>query len=140
MASREQEKEKYLLKWSSGEPYEKSRRIYHNITSQQQPNSRPQQMENMSDIPSQYIYDGSGLENSAYSSSFYDEGSWDILNQTQALQGFKVSNKREDLDFKIADRCMMQQCGINPFLSQNNYINDLVNQDKYLKPINTSQN
>ena len=34
---------------------------------------------------------------------------------------------------------MIQQIGINPFLCENNYINDIAIRDQYLKPVNTTQ-
>jgi hypothetical protein len=80
------------------------------------------------------------IEFSAYSSSLnYDENTWDILNQEIAKGGFKSSNKREDLDVKIADRHLVQQRGFNPFLSENEYADDVSVRDQYLKPQNTTQ-
>jgi hypothetical protein len=34
---------------------------------------------------------------------------------------------------------MIQQIGVNPFLSQGNYIDDISVRDQFLKPINTTQ-
>ena len=100
-------------KWTNGEPYERSRRVFKN--------------ENNKDTFSKDI------ELSAYTSSLHhDENTWDILNQEN-------SNKREDLDFKIADRGLVQQIGNNPFMDQNNYVEDISMSDKFLKPVNTSQ-
>ena len=51
-----------------------------------------------------------------------------------------TSNKREELDNRVADRELVQQRGANPFLSsQSSYVNDIVVRDMFLKPINTSQ-
>ena len=84
-------------KWTKGEPYERSRRIY------KQPPIEDE-------IPPKQI------ETSAYTSALHhDENTWDILN-------IKSSNKREDLDAKIAERAPVQQCGFNPFLGDNNYV------------------
>ena len=47
--------------------------------------------------------------------------------------------KREDIDTKIADRSLIAQRGINPFMSQTSYVNDIVTRDIFLKPINTTQ-
>ena len=89
-------------KWTKGEPYERSRRIY------------KQSVED--DIPLKQI------ETSAYTSALHhDENTWDILNQEFS----KSSNKREDLDTKIAERAPVQQCGFNPFLTENNYVKAL---------------
>ena len=104
-------------KWTKGEPYERSRRIFKN--------------ENNNANKDTFSKD---IELSAYSSSLHhDENTWDILNQDNAL------NKREDLDFKIADRWLIQQIGNNPFMGQNSYVEDISTSDKFLKPINTSQ-
>jgi hypothetical protein len=86
---------KWEWKWTKGEPYERSKRIY----------------KVDDDIPLKQI------ETSAYTSALHhDENTWDILN-------IKSSNKREDLDAKIAERAPVQQCGFNPFLGANNYVN-----------------
>ena len=108
-------------KWTNGEPYERSRR----------PNKK-------SAIEEENIQDelfSKRVEESAYSTSLnHDENTWDILNQ-----GFlKQSNKREDLDNKIADRQLVQQKGFNPFLNDSNYVEDIAVSDMYLKPINTT--
>ena len=67
----------------------------------------------------------------------HDENTWDILNQS-IYSDFKSSNKREDLDDKIAKREMIQQIGTNPFLQNTNYLNDMSIRDAYLKPKNTT--
>lgn len=109
------------LKWTNGEPYERSRRLKH-----------VQKLENEEFSKT--------METSAYTSALHhDENTWDILNQSTALSGFRVSNKREDLDLKMADRGLTQQIGFNPFLPDNSYINDLVIRDQFLKPVNTTQ-
>jgi hypothetical protein len=109
-------------KWTKGEPYERSRRI---IKEDDVIDNEKIQKE---------------IEQSAYSTSLHhDENTWDILNQSLSGNGFKVSNKREDLDHKIADRELVQQIGVNPFLSETNYVNDISIRDQFLKPINTTQ-
>ena len=80
------------------------------------------------------------MDESAYTSSLnHDENTWDLLNQSVANSGFKVSNKREELDSKMAGRDMLQQIGFNPFLGENNYIDDISVRDQFLKPVNTTQ-
>ena len=102
-------------KWTKGEPYERSRRIFKNEPTE---------------IDETFSKE---IETSAYSSALnYDENTWDMLNQG-------LSNKREDLDFKIAERGPVQQIGNNPFLGQNIYVNDIVVSNNFLKPINTTQ-
>ncbi len=117
-------------KWTKGQPYERSRRhVNKNM------NTKEHELNNESNNES-----NNELEISAYSSSLnYDENTWDILNQTIANNGFKMSNKREDLDTKISDRQLVQQRGFNPFMSENNYVDDVGIRDTFLKPINTTQ-
>ena len=50
----------------------------------------------------------------------------------------EIFNKRENLDEKISEREMMFQCGLNPFLSNTSYVNDVVTRDMFLKPVNTT--
>jgi hypothetical protein len=108
-------------KWTKGEPYERSRRLKHVVEIENKQFSKE-------------------LEQDAYTSSLnHDENTWDILNQSVASSGFKVSNKREELDHKIADRDLVQQRGFNPFLNENNYVNDIAIRDQFLKPVNTTQ-
>ena len=115
-------------KWSNGISYKKSKRLSKNEIIEEEP------IEYQDEIFSKKI------EESAYSSSLnHDENTWDLLNQSAANSGFKVSNKREEIDSKMAGRDMLQQIGFNPFLGENNYINDISVRDQFLKPINTTQ-
>lgn len=107
-------------KWTKNEPYERSRRLKH-----------VEELENKEYTKT--------LEQNAYTSALnYDENTWEILNQNNYNNGFKVSNKREELDSKIADRELVQQRGFNPFLEENNYVNDVTVRDQFLKPVNTT--
>jgi len=107
-------------KWTKNEPYERSRRLKHIAEMENQEFSKE-------------------VEKDAYTCALnHDENTWDILNQTSSGTGFKVSNKREELDTKIADRHLVQQRGFNPFLEENNYVNDVTIRDQFLKPINTT--
>lgn len=110
-----------FLKWTNGKPYERSRRMKQQIQIEQQ--EFKEKMDTM-----------------AYTSSLnYDENTWEILNKSVSESGFKVSNKREELGDKLANREMIQQIGINPFLDDSNYVNDISIRDQFLKPINTTQ-
>ena len=107
------------LKWTDGQPYERSRRMNHQIEIENEKFSKD-------------------MESSAYTSSLHhDENTWDILNQG-LYNGFTQSSKREALDNKIADRELVQQKGFNPFLNDSNYVQDISNSDMYLKPMNTT--
>jgi hypothetical protein len=63
----------------------------------------------------------------------------DITISSALLSSFDTNSDklREELDTKIANRALLPQRGVNPFL-QNSYIHDIVNSDIYLKPINTT--
>jgi hypothetical protein len=114
-------------KWTKGEPYERSRRIQNNDKNQEKEIEPEQKF-------------SKEIEQDAYTSSLnYDENTWDILNHSLSGVGFKSSNKREELDFKIADRELVQQRGFNPFMDENNYVNDVTIRDQFLKPMNTTQ-
>lgn len=47
-----------------------------------------------------------------------------------------LDSKKQAISNRINDREMISQRGCNPFLSQNNYINDLMNQEKYIRQNN----
>lgn len=109
--------------WTDGKPYERTRRMKEILKIEQEEFKRT-------------------MDQSAYSSALnHDENTWDILNQSLSGAGFRSSNKREELDSKIANRDMIQQIGFNPFLeqTQNTYVNDVGIQDQFLKPVNTTQ-
>ena len=48
------------------------------------------------------------------------------------------SNRREETYSKMAEREMSNKVNQNPFLMNANYVNDLMTQDKYMKPVNTT--
>lgn len=101
---------KYIMewKWSKDEPYERSKR----------------------NIDQNNDKDKNVFEESAYTSSLnHDENTWDILNQAS------TSNKREYTDKKLAEREMVSQVSMNPYLSNNNYLDDISTRDTFLKPI-----
>ena len=109
------------LKWTDGQPYERSRRLKH-----------VQEIENKEF--------SAKMNTDAYTSALnHDENTWGIMNESIYGSGFKVSNKREEIDSKINERDMVQQIGFNPFLGETNYVNDISIRDQFLKPVNTTQ-
>ncbi len=84
-----------------------------------------------------------------------------IKNKTQIEMGEKVndfqlnierefvlynnsikSDSKDSISSRINERDMITQRGCNPFLSQNNYLTDLMNQEKYIRQnnnLNTQQ-
>lgn len=110
-------------KWTLGEPYERSRRIQN----QTQP-------VNMDNDPSPVI-----VEQEAYLSSLnHDENTWDMMNPNFVETSFTNSNKREYTDQKLAERQMFGQIGMNPFMINSNYVNDVCTRDQFLKPMATN--
>ena len=108
-------------KWTKGEPYERSKRQKQTCTTENDEFSNT-------------------MNDTAYSSSLnHDENTWDLLNQSSTDAEFRIDNKREDMDTKMSNRVQTQQIGNNPFLGQNNYVEDISISDKFLKPINTTQ-
>lgn len=108
-------------KWTKGEPYERSKRQKQTCAIENDEFSNT-------------------MNDTAYSSSLnHDENTWDLLNQSSTDAEFKIDNKREEMDTKMSNRDQIQQIGNNPFLGQNNYVEDISISDKFLKPINTTQ-
>jgi len=126
-------------KWSTGEPYYKS--------------ARPEKKEHVNTDPS-YEYDSqqNAINQSLADDSFFNQDSFlnqesllnqdsDLINITNSMFSRNQNSsgtRREDIDTKMADREMLAQRGINPFL-QTSYVNDIVTRDMFLKPINTTQ-
>lgn len=63
-----------------------------------------------------------------------------LLFENDTESCMRVSNKREDANTKLNERCMIESINQNPFLPRNNYINDLQIQDEFLKPRNSNFN
>ena len=105
-------------KWTNNQSYERSRRMKHQLEIENNT------FENKT-------------ETNAFSSSLnYDENTWEMLNQISS--GVKIGyNTREELDSKISERKLIQQTVVNPFHTENNYVDDISNRDVFLKPQNT---
>lgn len=137
-------------KWTQGEPYERSRR-------------RGLQQNTASTTMDTIFYDNKVLDDAqmekqasnAFSIALnHDEYTWDLLNQSQAQtqgqtqgqiqlndlgqSGFRNVNKREDTDKKLAERQMFANVSMNPYLMNNDYVNDISVQNDFLKPQTTS--
>jgi hypothetical protein len=110
-------------KWSTGEAYYKSARPEKNEKQQEE----------------SYDSQQNAINQSLADDSFFNQDS-DLINITNSMFSRNQNasgTRREDLDTKIADREMIAQRGINPFL-QTSYVNDVVARDMFLKPINTT--
>lgn len=122
----------YCWKWSLGESYIKSAR----------PKKQERRTNNnslMEPIDNTYNAINQSLNDDSMSYRF-DNDMIDITNSVFSRNQIDQQNnsKREDLDTRIADREMIAQRGINPFLTNSNYVNDIHASDNFLKPINTS--
>ena len=111
-------------KWSTGEAYYKSSRPAKN-TKQMNTNSL--------DYDSQR-----NAINQSLADYNQDSDLIDITNSMFSRNQDGSGTRREDIDLKMADREMISQRGVNPFL-QTSYVNDIVTRDMFLKPINTTQ-
>jgi hypothetical protein len=91
------------------------------------------------------------IESMAYTQSMQcDSTNWSDTNDIMFLEHqFKLAsnNKREESYNKMAEREMVSQIGLNPFLHQNSetqtqnndtYIQDVINRDLFMKPVNTN--
>ena len=113
-------------KWSNGEKMEKSPRILKEAFSQQQAQQQPNQ------------YIENNQEELAYQQSLLSENDTWSLDGPQFINEIKPMNKREDNYNRMSEREMFGQINQNPFLVRNNYIDDLMVQEKFLKPVCTS--
>jgi hypothetical protein len=106
------------LRWSKGEKYEQSlksdKEKYHAYTERQ--------VEQEVTVAEEY---------NKMKCLLFDDGTESCM---------RVSNKREDANTKLSERCMIENISQNPFLSRNNYLNDLQVQDEFLKPKNSNFN
>jgi hypothetical protein len=111
-------------KWTQGEPYQKSAR---KVIKQQQ-------------FESQINYDDNPQQNAnvALQQALLSENDvWSLEEQQVFVNPDKPMNKRENTYNKMAEREMVGQIGMNPFM-QRNYLEDVMVQENFLKPISTS--
>ena len=121
-------------KWSNGEKSEKTPRV----RQKKEANLEIEdvyEMQNENQVVNRCLYSAEemlGLRETL------DQGQQHLMNEFQ-----RQPNKREDTYNRMAEREMVGQRGMNPFFSQNinnnsGYIDDLMNQEQFMKPISTS--
>ena len=120
-------------KWSTGEPYYKSARP--------EKTGEESKTNTNTNLDPNYQYDSqkNAINQSLADDSFFNQDS-DLLNITNTMFSRNQTaneTRREDIDTKMADRELLAQRGVNPFL-QTSYVNDIVTRDMYLKPVNTT--
>ena len=114
------------IKWSYGEPYEKSR-----VNQKKNLNNENNDIKNFA----------IGENNQKQLEREFDCSivQPELLHENIAKESFqKKENKRDDNNNKMLERAMITQTSQNPFMSNNNYINDLTVQDEFLKPKNSN--
>jgi hypothetical protein len=112
-------------RWSTGQPYEKSaRRVY------------KQESQFSSQI--QYDDDSGQMPQLAFQQALLSENDvWSLEEQQVFVNQDKPTNRREDTYNKMAEREMMGQIGMSPFVNRN-YLEDVMVQEQFLKPMSTS--
>lgn len=115
-------------KWTCGEKMEKTPRIPSTIA------KKGEYYEE--DLYQSQQQSSTSHERTAYEQSLLSEN--DIWSIDGSVFIDKPLNKREDNYNKMSEREMFGQINQNPFLVQNNYLDDLMNQEKFLKPVSTS--
>jgi hypothetical protein len=118
-------------KWSKGEPYYKSAR-----PERQEKETNDQLNNSNLEYDSQKNAINQSLAEDLFTNS--DNELLSITNSMFSRNQNAQGTRREDLDVKMADRELVTQRGVNPFL-QTSYVNDIVTRDMFLKPINTTQ-
>jgi len=113
-------------KWTCGEKMEKTPRSSQKIMKK----SEYYEEESYEQQPS------TNHDRTAYEQSLLSEN--DIWSIDGSVFIDKPLNKREDNYNKMSEREMFGQINQNPILVQNNYLDDLMNQEKFLKPMSTS--
>jgi hypothetical protein len=115
-------------KWTYGGRYEKSSRLQkQQQQQQQQPNQNSETVQH-------------NIAQMAQHQSLLSEN--DIWSLDDPMNNMEMSldkplNKREDTYNKMSEREMIGQIGMSPF-SNSNYINDVMVQENFLKPVSTS--
>jgi hypothetical protein len=107
-------------KWSYGPPYEKSGR---------RPGPPRDTTDNNNDKP---------IALSAQNQSLLSEN--DIWRLDVPVTDFLRTNKREEKYNNMSERELVCQTGQNPFLTNNNYVEDILSHEQFMKPANTYTN
>ena len=133
------------IKWTYGDPYEKtdaktknpfyneSERLK-NITKEIKEQQQKKQIEEIK----KFAIGENNIKQLAREFDKITENP-EILYRNIAQEGFqKKENKRDNNNNKMLEREMIMQTNQNPFMMQNNYLDDLTIQDEFLKPKNSS--
>uniref|UniRef100_A0A6C0HXG0 Uncharacterized protein n=1 Tax=viral metagenome TaxID=1070528 RepID=A0A6C0HXG0_9ZZZZ len=111
------------LSWSNGDIVERS------------PRKRNQQQKEQQEQEQDPHFAKQQQQLAQHQSLLSEEDPWSIVDFSNMRSSM---NRREDTYNKISEREMVGQMGRNPFMSENNYLNDVMTQDNFLKPVSTS--
>ena len=116
-------------KWTNGDKYEKSPR---------QPRHSKNEDQSQTQINYDDVADSGKMAQLAFQQALLSENDvWSLEEQQVFVNPEKPMNKREDTYNRMAEREMIGQIGMSPFM-QRNYLEDVIVQDNFLKPISTS--
>jgi len=121
-------------KWTKGEPYERSKRMTNNLSCGE--NTSNFNNTHNSDNNDNFYSEKTHQDLALSCSLNHDENTWEILNQS--FSGFRQENKRADTDKRLAERQMVAQVSMNPYLVNNNYIDDIETHNNFMKPLSTN--
>ena len=124
-------------KWSTGEAYYKSARPEQPTTEDSSTNAQQTLEYDSKQNAINQSLDDDHFDTAMFSSNNNNNNN----NNNSAFDNMSstAENRRETLDNKMSDRQMIPQRGVNPFLQQTSYVNDIVTRDMFLKPLNTTK-
>jgi uncharacterized membrane protein YgaE (UPF0421/DUF939 family) len=117
-------------KWTKGEPYQKS---YKN-------NKVENNFNKFREIENSFLNrDINLLENKNTESIENTKNTKNESIMNNNLQN-EFKKKKDFHNEKLSSRHMIIQTNVNPYLESNNYIDDLINQDEFLRPRDSNFN
>ena len=129
----------YHWRWSNGEPYYKTAREVKSKEQDQNKNqNQGEDQEQQLDYEIGFDSQQNAINQSLAETGFNDMDMMDITNSMFSRSQNETNNRREHLDNKMASREALFQRGVNPFINQTSYVNDVVVRDMFLKPICTT--
>jgi hypothetical protein len=111
-------------KWTNGEKCEKSPR-------------KPNRVQSQTQIDYGDEEPGKSAQLAFQQALLSENDVWSLEEQQVFVTQQKPANKREDTYNRMAEREMIGQIGMNPFM-QRNYLEDVMVQENFLKPVCTS--
>lgn len=123
----------YHWRWSNGEPYYKTAR---EVKRKEQEEYQEQDQQINYEIG--YDSQQNAINQSLADNGFTEMDMMDVTNSMFSRSQNETTNRREHLDNKIASRESIFQRGVNPFMNQTSYVNDVVVRDMFLKPVCTT--